>query len=104
MIDDALLYEGVALPSAQGFGELAGRYLSALLSVIVDEGADFLSEFGYFFFGCGPEVEFYFDNLVVHRFQYYCHSDDRREEESRIQPRKTLIEILRFALDDKWWG
>ena len=74
MIDDALLYEGVALPSAQGFGELAGRYLAALLSVVVDEGADFLPEFGYFFFGCGPEVEFYFDNLVVHSFQYYCHS------------------------------
>ena len=60
MIDDALFHEGVALPSAQGFGELAGRYLAALLSVEVDEGADFLSEFGYFFFGCGPKVEFYF--------------------------------------------
>ena len=29
-----------------------------------------------------------------------CHSDDRREEESRVHP-LYVLEILRFALNDK---
>ena len=30
-----------------------------------------------------------------------CHSDDRREEESRCHKKLDVHEILRFALDDK---
>ena len=29
-----------------------------------------------------------------------CHSDDRREEESRVHPHLYALEILRFALND----
>ena len=33
-----------------------------------------------------------------------CHSDDRREEESRVHPHLYALEILRFALNDNDGG
>lgn len=66
MGDDALPYKRVALPTAEGFGELPCGHFSALLTVIVDEGADFLLQLGYLGFVGGPDVEFYFDDVFVH--------------------------------------
>ena len=37
--------------------------------------------------------------MVIYISFIYCHSDDRREEESRKHP-LCVIEIFRFALDD----
>ena len=66
MGNDALPYKRVALPTADGFGELPCGHFSALLTVIVDESADFLLQLGYLGFVGSPDVEFYFDDVFVH--------------------------------------
>ena len=75
MGDNALPYKRIALPTAEGFGEFPCGYLSALLSVEVDEGADFLAEFGHFFLVGRPDVEFYFQYLFIHTLFLLCHSE-----------------------------
>ena len=48
-----------------------------------------------------PFVLYLCEKFLVHFFivLIYCHSDDRREEESRVH-KVSVTEILRFALDD----